>query len=148
MAAILQSEAEQFIAAVKRPASGKAVTFPRPGQLLEIDLASDVVTGNFVIHVNRKMKQFDRYSIALRYRTTITLIRLDVGGGPHQNPDKTKVPAPHLHWYSEKYGDRVAYAVPTARFQDLTDPYQTLVDFFTLCNVVEQPEVQGVMNLP
>lgn len=63
-----------------------------------------------------------KYTLQCRARTTIQLLRLDIGGGWHKNPvspDKNNPEPysgyyfepgePHIHKYREEYGDRWAY---------------------------------------
>jgi len=69
------------------------------------------------------------------------LLRLDVDGPPHQNPDGEEMPSPHLHVYREGYGDKWAVPVP-AEFTDTSDLVCTLRDFMKYCNVQECPSIQ------
>ncbi|NQU21722.1 MAG: hypothetical protein HQ567_10595 [Candidatus Nealsonbacteria bacterium] len=69
------------------------------------------------------------------------MLRLDVDGPPHQNPDGEEMPSPHLHVYREGYGDKWAVPVP-AEFTDTSDLVCTLRDFMKYCNVQECPSIQ------
>jgi len=70
------------------------------------------------------------------------LLRLDVSGPPHRNPDGELIACPHLHVYREGYGDKWAIAIPTGKFENIQNRVQTLIDFMTECNVTEQPSIQ------
>jgi hypothetical protein len=70
------------------------------------------------------------------------LVRLDFGGAPHRNPDGEEIGSPHLHLYREGYGDKWAVPVPEDRFENLSDPWQTLEDFMRYCNVVQSPMIR------
>lgn len=76
-----------------------------------------------------------------RGRQVVVLVRLDLGGAPHRNPDDTEVPAPHLHIYREGYGDKWAIAVPAEHFRDTGDRWATLEDFLRYCNVTQPPRI-------
>lgn len=60
-----------------------------------------------------------------RGRQVVVLVRLDLGGAPHRNPDGEEVPVPHLHVYREGYGDKWAVPVSVNRFGNLADVWQT-----------------------
>ena len=77
-----------------------------------------------------------------RGRQVVVLVRLDLGGAPHRNPDDVEVPAPHLHVYREGYGDKWAMAVPRDRFRDLADVWTALEDFLRFCNVTQPPHIE------
>jgi len=76
-----------------------------------------------------------------RVRKTIVLIRLDLYGAPHRNPDGIEVPGTHIHLYREGYGDKWAYSVDPEKFPHLNDLWQTLHDFMNFCNVQKIPIV-------
>jgi len=76
-----------------------------------------------------------------RYEVIEILLRLDVGGSPHENPDGEEVPAPHLHVYREGYGDKWAYPVPP-EFTDTSNLGKTLSEFLKYCNIQPIPEIQ------
>jgi len=81
-----------------------------------------------------------------RARTTAILVRLEIDGSPHRNPDDTEVPCPHIHLYREGFNDKWAFPVPSEHFRDLTDKYITLEDFMRFCHIVQPPEfVEGLL---
>ena len=75
-----------------------------------------------------------------RVRDTFVLVRLDVDGPPHTNPDGTFVPVPHLHEYREGYGDK--WAREAVEFTNTNDMWQTLIDFLHFCNVQSGNKIQ------
>ena len=77
-----------------------------------------------------------------RARQIVVLLRLDISGTPHRNPNGEKVLSPHLHIYREGLGDKWACPVPSDRFEDLNDVNQTLRDFMKYCNVITLPNIQ------
>jgi hypothetical protein len=58
-----------------------------------------------------------------RYAVIEILLRLDIDGPPHQNPDGVDVPCPHLHVYREGYGAKWAMPLPA----DFTNPSDLVV---------------------
>lgn len=77
-----------------------------------------------------------------RARQIVVLMRLDIGGAPHRNPDGEEIPCPHLHIYREGFGDKWAVLAPEAHYSNLDDLYRTLEDFMPHCNIVEPPKIQ------
>ena len=77
-----------------------------------------------------------------RGRQVIVLVRLDLGGPPHRNPDGEEIPTPHLHVYRAGYGDKWAVAVPSASFRAVGDLWTTLEDFMQFCNITEPPHIE------
>lgn len=72
----------------------------------------------------------------------MVLVRLDLGGAPHRNPDDEEIPAPHLHVYREGYGHKWAIPVPPDRFRSPDDVWVTLEDFLRFCNVTRPPQIE------
>ena len=69
-----------------------------------------------------------------RYQKNIILVRLDLKGGKHTNPDGTQIYCPHLHLYREGYMDKWAFAISKDQFPNIEDLLSTLYDFFRFCN--------------
>ena len=93
-----------------------------------------------MLDLSRGRIELSRNKFQNRARKTEILVRLDIGGAPHRNPDGEEVPCPHLHLYKEGCGDKWAYAVPES-FINLKDISQTLEDFMKYCNIVEPPNI-------
>ena len=77
-----------------------------------------------------------------RARQVVVLVRLDLGGAPHRNPDDEEILAPHLHMYREGYGDKWAISVPADRFTATPDLWVTLEDFMRFCNITQPPHIE------
>lgn len=75
-----------------------------------------------------------------RARKTIVLLRLDIGGAPHRNPDGQEIPSPHLHIYKEGYGDKFAYPLPR-EFTFCENTLDYLDTFMDYCNIVGKPNL-------
>ncbi len=72
----------------------------------------------------------------------MVLVRIDLAGAPHRNPDGEEIPCPHLHVYREGYADKWAEPLPANIFHDPSDIWRTLSDFFAFCNVSRPPHIE------
>jgi hypothetical protein len=135
---LTQAEAEYLLALNKRAVSAD-VFWPIPGENLSVDLVSLDESEKFLLDVYRGRIKLSKLRLQHRARTTIILVRLEIDGAPHRNPDDVELPCPHIHLYREGYGDKWAYPVPTEHFSDLADRHQTLQDFMRFCNIVQPP---------
>ena len=70
------------------------------------------------------------------------LVRLDLGGAPHRNPDGEEITVPHLHVYREGYGDKWAVPVPVDVFTSTNDVWRTLEEFMRFCNISQPPHIE------
>jgi MoaA/NifB/PqqE/SkfB family radical SAM enzyme len=141
--AITQDLADQLIAMGKIPEDPSAAyLFPQQGDKLVIPLVSDDHREEFKLDVNRSGRIHVQLRVThqLRARQVVQLVRLDVGGPDHANPDGEVVPCPHLHVYREGFGDKWALPVPP-EFSDLTDIAAIFNDFAIYCKVLRMPSV-------
>ena len=144
---LTQAEADELMAMMKRFVDQTTIQFPLPGEIKQFDVKSEDGRESFLIDVNRKGKiKVSKCTYQERYRMIEILLRLDVDGPPHDNPDGTEVPCPHLHIYKEGFADKWAYALPKDQFTDTTDLPKTFRDFLEYCNVKNIPNIQrGVL---
>lgn len=70
-----------------------------------------------------------------RGRKTIILVRVDLHGAPHRNPDGREVPGNHIHLYQEGFDDKWAYPIDPEKFVNTHDLWQTFLDFMNFCNI-------------
>ena len=151
---LTQSEADALINIPKIKNSDDSYDFPFPGDFLKIPIISQDEQENFLIDISRGRILLTKCTYQERYQTIIILIRLDVDGPPHTNPEVVNVPlpyltpyngqtidCPHLHLYVEGFMDKWAIPAPNDEFSDTTNLYTTLQDFFQYCNVVETPKI-------
>lgn len=138
---LTQAESDRLHAMQKVPADDLAHNFPGLAGVLTVPLVSRDRTESFCLDVRRGRLDLAKVTLQNRARQVVVLVRLDLGGPPHRNPDDTVIPCPHLHLYREGYADKWAFAVPPDRFTDLTDRWQVLLDFMEFCNVVERPRI-------
>lgn len=138
-----QAEAETLIAMPKRPSAENVLLFPLMGEKLIIELESLDKTEDFFVDVSRSRIDLAKITYQNRARQVVVLLRLDVNGAPHRNPDGVTVPCPHLHIYREGYGHKWASPVTMHEFPSIGDQQLTLVHFLRRCNVVELPSLQA-----
>jgi hypothetical protein len=139
---LTQAEADELIAMPKQPVAEGPVVFPAIGERLVIPLVSTDRTEDFLLDVTRSRIDLAKITYQTRGRVVVILLRLDLNGPPHRNPDGVQMPCPHLHIYREDFGDKWAFPIPEGRFANLNDMAQTLLDFMSECNVTVQPAVQ------
>ncbi len=102
-----------------------------------------------MLDVTRARIKLTKATFQNRARTAIVLMRLDLDGGPHRNPDDEGVlfrgediPCPHLHIYSAGYGDKCAIPAPIERYGNALDLFSTLEAFMQHCNITKPPRIQ------
>ena len=112
---ITQAEADALIAIEKHRVDEELYLFSRPGERLAIPLTSADKRENFMLDVARAGIKLTKATFQNRARQAIILMRLDLDGPPHRNPDGAEIACPHLHVYREGYGDKWAVPAPPAR---------------------------------
>lgn len=138
-----QAEADALIAVAKRRADDDERRFPPPGDRLVIPLVSLDKREDFLLDITRSQINVAKVTHQNRARQVVVLMRLDIDGAPHRNPDGEVIPCPHLHIYRENFGDKWAHPLPTGKFQNLGNLLRTFEDFMTECNVVVPPKIQA-----
>ena len=139
---ITQAEADALIAMEKHRINEDRRDFPMGGQSLVLPLQSSDKREQFLLDLSRGRIDLLKVKMQNRGRQVVVLVRLDLDGAPHRNPDNEEIPAPHLHVYREGYGDKWARLVPAEHFPNTEDPWLTLFDFMKFCNIVELPDIQ------
>lgn len=139
---LTQAEADALIAMEKHRASEERVDFPMGGQSLALPLQSPDKREHFLLDLSRARIDLMKVKMQNRGRQVMVLVRLDLGGAPHRNPDGEEIPVPHLHLYREGFGDKWAVAVPSDRFPATADVWLTLEDFMRFCNISRPPHIE------
>jgi hypothetical protein len=110
-----------------------------------------------MLDVTRPTIRLTKATFQNRARQAIILMRLDLDGAPHPNPED--VPAgpgyvwlapyagqimacPHLHVYIEGYGDKWAIPVPMDRYPNVADMFSTFEAFMVHCNITRLPQIE------
>lgn len=137
---VLEKDVADYLLKLPKHYIGEvAINFPSVGGRIEYDLFSKDKRERFIMMVNQK-KVVLYYTFQARARNCYVLARLDYGA-PHLNPDGKRIGAPHLHLYTEEYGDRYAVELPKEDFSNIGNPIQTYEDFLKFCNVVVPPPI-------
>ncbi|MDX2150661.1 MAG: hypothetical protein SFV54_07995 [Bryobacteraceae bacterium] len=84
---ITQEEADELIAMEKHRVDNKNWWFPEPGDRLSIPLTSVDKRENFTLDITRAQIKLTKATYQNRARQAILLMRLDLDGPPHRNPD-------------------------------------------------------------
>ncbi len=139
---LTQAEADILIAMEKCRADDKVWFFPSPGERVTMPLTSLDKRENFMLDVTRAQIKLTKATFQNRVRQAIILMRLDIDGAPHRNPDGAEIPCPHLHVYREGFGDKWAIAAPPGRYRNTLDLFETFEAFMGDCNITEPPQVE------
>lgn len=118
-----------------------------PGRKTNISLHSKNGREKFIINYSRYSINLSKRNHHLQARKNIGLLRLDLDGPEHMNPDQTKVGPCHLHYYKPGYGLKWARELqPEDSFLNLGNLAQTLADFLRYCNVQNIPNIQEELS--
>src|SRR5574340_80017 len=104
---LTQTEADTLIAMRKIFVNPLIVSIP-PSSDQTHELIGDDKREPFLLDLWRGTIRLSKLKLQTRGRKVIVLVRLDVDGAPHTNPDGTKLSGTHLHIYRESYEDRWA----------------------------------------
>lgn len=94
---------------------GKVIIIPVDGTADKLELKDH--SYYFWVDMNRRGHQLNKFTLQLReqQRKELPLLRLDVYGPPHQNPEGDfpfageRIACPHIHIAHPDYGDSIAY---------------------------------------
>lgn len=139
---LTQAEADALIAMEKHRINEDRSDFPMGGQALVLPLQSSDKREQFLLDLSRGRIDLLKVKMQNRGRQVVVLVRLDLGGAPHRNPDNEEIPAPHLHVYREGYGDKWAIPIPADRFTATTDLWTTLEEFMGFCSITQPPHIE------
>ena len=139
---LTQAEADALIAMEKHCVTDDRTDFPMGGESVVLPLQSADRREQFLLDLSRGRINLKKVKMQTRGRQIIVLVRLDLGGAPHRNPDGEEIPVPHLHVYREGYGDKWAMPVPTDQFLAVPDVWMTFEDFMRFCNITRPPNVK------
>jgi hypothetical protein len=134
-----QAEADALLAMEKLPIHNNLIDLPDLGGTIEIQLRSQNTREEFNVNYRRGAISLSKRNHHMRARQVIGLARLDLDGPPHRNPDGQEIGSRHLHLYREGFDLKWAFEIPSIKFPNLDDAYQTLEDFLRYCNMVQLP---------
>jgi len=141
---LTQAQADFLKGVEKHCATTESFHFPRRSEKISIPLQTPNGKEKFSLDVGRGGIVLAKCKFQTRARSSIILVRVDLAGPGHENPDGVKIPCPHIHLYREGWGDKWAEALPE-QFTAPADLWQTLLDFYIYCNVTRQPIMQQEM---
>ena len=139
---LTQAEADALIALEKHRVNEERSDFPMGGQSLVLPLQSPDKREQFLLDVSQGRIDLLKVKMQNRGRQVVVLVRLDLGGAPHRNPDGEEITVPHLHVYREGYGDKWAVPVPVDVFTSTNDVWRTLEEFMRFCNISQPPHIE------
>ena len=139
---LTQAEADALIAMEKHRVNDDRMGFPTGGQSITFALQSLNKREQFLLDLSRDRIDLLKVKMQNRARQVVILVRLDLAGAPHRNPDGEEIPVPHLHVYREGYGDKWAMSVPPDRFTSTGDLWTTLREFMGFCNITRPPFIE------
>jgi hypothetical protein len=139
---LTQEEADALIAMEKVRAVDEDYWYPGPGEKLVIPLTSTNKREAFLLDISRGRIDLTKVTYQNRARQIVVLLRLDLGGPPHRNPDDEEISCPHLHVYREGFGDKWAVPAPPELFPNPNNLFATYESFLGRCNVTERPRMQ------
>jgi hypothetical protein len=138
-----QAEAESLMLMEKHRVDETPWSLPQVGQRLSIPLLSSDKRESFFLDVMRGKIKLRKVTVQNRARQTVVLLRLDIEGASHRNPDGEEISCPHLHIYREGYGDKWAITAPPELIGETDNLDRVLATFMERCNVTLPPIVQG-----
>ncbi len=139
---LTQPEADALIAMEKHRVTDEHHNFPTGGDSLILPLQSLDKREQFWLDLSRSRIDLAKVKMQNRVRQVIVLVRLDMAGAPHRNPDGEEIGCPHLHVYREGFGDKWAKPIPADRFSRIGDMWGTFEDFLLFCSIVQPPHIE------
>ena len=139
---LTQTEADTLIAMRKVFFNPDTLSLP-PGTDQTHELIGDDRRERFFLDLWRGTIRLSKVKYQTRGRKAFVLVRLDIDGSPHTNPDEQKIGGTHLHVYREGYEDRWAFPLNPSEFRDSTNMMQVFVDFCRYCHIQDIPPFQG-----
>lgn len=135
---MIKEKAQELIHVMKELLKTGTYQLPTIGSTGKIDLKSQLSPKDrFDVYINRKATiDPKKYTLLLRYPEE-NLLRIDVNGPDHTNPDGTTVPCPHIHMRMKDTGRWDVSAI----FGNTEDCATTVKDFLQYCNTQNVSEL-------
>lgn len=141
---LTQIQADNLLKAAKVLVDSNNLSFPQPGGSLILEAESMTGADAFIIDVNRRGKiNVSKCTYQTRYNRIEILLRVDIAGPPHTNPDGVEVQCPHIHIYREGYSDKWAYPLTSKMPTTVSDLGQVLRDFLLYNNITNVPAIHS-----
>ena len=131
---LTQQEADFLIAMKKAFIKPMTISIPT-GTDQTHDLVGENNREIFQLDLWRGTIRLSKVKFQTRGRSIIVLVRLDINGSPHTNPDGKRLNGTHLHLYREGYEDKFAFPIPPISFSNVNSIGQSFEDFCRYCNI-------------
>jgi hypothetical protein len=141
---LTQTEADTLIVMPKQFVDETMVTLP-PGADQTRELWGDDKRELFLLDLWRGTMRLSKVRYQNRARKAIVLLRVEINGAPHTNPDGTRMDGNHIHIYQEGYEAKWAFPLDPQIFTNPEDMGALFEDFCQYCHVQNIPAFQGVM---
>lgn len=128
----------------KRFIKSRRISLP-PGVDETHELIGDDRRERFLLDLWRGTMRLSKYRMQTRGRIIVVLVRLEINGAPHTNPDGQVIDGTHIHIYREGFDDKWAYPVNPERFRDINNAGIAFEDFCRFCHIEEIPPYQEVI---
>jgi len=138
---LTQSEAETLIRMTKYFSLPRTISVPA-GTDETYELVGEDKREQFLLDLWRATLRLSKVKYQTRGRKIIVLVRVDIDGSPHTNPDGTTIAGSHIHLYREGYDDKWAYPLDPKDFSNAGGIRRTFEDFCRVCNIVDLPPFQ------
>jgi hypothetical protein len=142
---LTQAEADYLIQLPKIFLNPQTIYIP-PGTDETYELVDENKREKFLLDLWRGTLRLSKVKYQTRGRKIIVLVRVDIDGSPHTNPDGTEIGGNHIHLYREGYEDKWAYILDPKKFSNPTDMRKTFEDFCRLCNIRNVPLFQSALE--
>lgn len=139
---LTQSEADHLIGLDKRFVDLSLLSFMAGVKQIRQLVASEGKE-RFLMDLWRGTLRLTKANLQTRARTAVILVRLDIDGAPHTNPDGEVIGGTHLHLYREGFEDKWASPLDPARFSDPNSLAQCFEDFCSYCSISSRPSFQA-----
>lgn len=139
---LTQNEANILIQMRKTFTKPRTISI-KPGIDETHELISEDNNEKFLLDLWRGMIRLSKIKYQTRGRKVFVLVRLDIDGSPHTNPDGQNISGNHFHLYREGYEDKWAFSIDPNIFTNPSDIYITFHEFCRYCNINGIPPYQG-----
>ena len=142
---LTQAEADALIAMVKTFVNPGGISLP-PGADQTHDLVGEDAREMFLLDLWRGTIRLSKLKFQTRAQKILVLVRLDIDGAPHTNPDGERLGGTHLHLYGEGYEDKWAFGLDPKRFRDPGNIRRTFQNFCRFCHIKGAPPFREVLQ--
>ena len=123
---------------IKKRFNNETINLPAHNQKANLDVSSLDNRESFIVDIDRNGKIELKSKIQERYNNNQILIRVEINGPPHTNPDGTTISRNHIHIYKEGYELSWAYELKDFSddlFIELKNFNNVFTDFCSYCNI-------------